>query len=82
MIVIGAITVAAGFYYYLRVVAAMYWQEPAETTRIPMAFATRLAIVGLIAGIIVLGVFPQPIVRMLHRGAVRPASEMAVAHAE
>ena len=30
---IGVVTVAAGFYYYLRVVAAMYWQEPGDDTR-------------------------------------------------
>ena len=27
---IGIVTVAAGFYYYLKVVRAMYWNEPAE----------------------------------------------------
>src|SRR6202012_4350374 len=29
---IGIVTVAAGFYYYLRVITAMYWQEPGDDT--------------------------------------------------
>ena len=32
LIGVGIITVAAGFYFYLRVVAAMYWQEPNDDT--------------------------------------------------
>ena len=31
LVVIGVITVGCGFYYYLKVVRAMYWLEPAKT---------------------------------------------------
>ena len=63
---IGIITVAAGFYYYLRVVAAMYWQEPNDDTPIRISFLTKATIAVLTALILVAGVFPQPILNMLN----------------
>jgi NADH-quinone oxidoreductase subunit N len=62
---IGAITVAAGFYYYLKVVRAMYWQEPTVEGPIASGPATRLMIGALIALIFLFGVYPQPILKML-----------------
>ena len=62
---IGIVTVAAGFYYYLRVVAAMYWQEPGDDTPITIAPLTRTVIGGLTLAIFVFGIFPQPILRQL-----------------
>ncbi|MEO8353388.1 MAG: NADH-quinone oxidoreductase subunit N, partial [Chthoniobacteraceae bacterium] len=41
---VGVITVAAGFYYYLRVIAAMYWQEPNDDTPIRANFLSKATI--------------------------------------
>jgi NADH-quinone oxidoreductase subunit N len=65
LIGIGIITVAAGFYYYLRVVAAMYWQEPNDDTKITVAPLTRFAIGALTFAIFFFGIFPQPILNSL-----------------
>lgn len=65
LIGVGVITVAAGFYYYLRVVAAMYWQEPNDDTPIKLGFLTRFTIGALTALIFIVGIFPQPILNML-----------------
>jgi len=65
LIGIGFITVAAGFYYYLRVVAAMYWQEPTDNTPIVIAPLTRFAIGALTLLIFVFGIFPRQIVYSL-----------------
>jgi NADH-quinone oxidoreductase subunit N len=65
LVVVGAITVAAGFYYYLRVISAMYWQEPNDDTRITLAGPTKLLIGGLTLAIIFFGVYPGPILRSL-----------------
>lgn len=75
---IGIVTVAAGFYYYLKVVRAMYWLEPAEGAPvISVAPITKAAIVVLAVLIFVLGVYPQPI---LSRFETPKKDQVAVAH--
>ena len=41
---LGIVAVAAGFYFYLRVVAAAFWQEPSESTPVEVSPLSRLAI--------------------------------------
>lgn len=65
LVIIGVLTVAVGFYYYLRVVTAMYWQEPTDDTRIVTEPLTRLAIGALILAIFLFGIFPGPILATL-----------------
>src|SRR5437763_3227927 len=65
LIVVGVITVGCGFYYYLKVVRAMYWQSAAKTEKIPVSGLSRLAISALIIATIWLGVYPQPILDAL-----------------
>src|SRR5207302_1577052 len=62
---IGVVTVAAGFYYYLKVVRAMYWQEPTENTPISATPVTNATIAVLVALIFFLGVYPQPVFSLL-----------------
>src|SRR5438477_3632868 len=42
LIVVGVITVACGFYYYFKVVRAMYWEAPAGDGAIPVSGVSRL----------------------------------------
>jgi len=65
LIVIAIIAVAAGFYYYIRVIAAMYWQQPNENSPIVIAPLSRLAILILGGAILLLGVYPNPILSQL-----------------
>jgi NADH-quinone oxidoreductase subunit N len=65
LIGVGIVTVAAGFYYYLRVVAAMYWQEPNDDTPIKLGILTKFTVGTLTALIFIFGIFPQPILNML-----------------
>jgi NADH-quinone oxidoreductase subunit N len=67
LVVIGVITVGCGFYYYLKVVRAMYWQSTAKTEKIPVSALSRIAISALIVATIWLGVYPQPILDALKR---------------
>lgn len=83
LIGVGIITVGAGFYYYLRVVAAMYWQEPADETPIVVAPLTRFAIGGLTLLVFVFGIFPQPILNSLKGQStvvVKTAAHTAAGH--
>jgi NADH-quinone oxidoreductase subunit N len=61
LVVVGVITVGCGFYYYLKVVRAMYWQSDSKTDAIAVNGLSRLAISALIVATIWLGVYPQPI---------------------
>jgi len=77
LVAIGVVTVAAGFYYYLRVVAAMYWQEPNDDTPIRVSGLTRASIAGLTALIFIFGIFPQPILDMLQARGPVPVRSVA-----
>ena len=64
---VGVLTVGCGFYYYLKVVRAMYWQSTPNLTKIPVNGLSRLAISALVIATIWLGVYPQPIFDALKR---------------
>src|SRR5712672_1014920 len=65
LVVTGVITVGCGFYYYLKVIRAMYWQSDSKTDPIPVNGLSRVAISALIVATIWLGVYPQPILDAL-----------------
>jgi NADH-quinone oxidoreductase subunit N len=65
LVALGIITVAAGFYYYFKVIRAMYWQQPVTETAIPASRTVKLLIIVLGAGILVLGIYPTPILAAL-----------------
>jgi NADH-quinone oxidoreductase subunit N len=67
LVVVGVVTVGCGFYYYLKVVRAMYWQSAPTVDRIPVNGLSRVAISALIIATIWLGVYPQPIFDALKR---------------
>ena len=65
LVAVGVLAVACGFYYYLRVVRAMYFQPvtagPDVVSAIPVGLLTRGTIAALIAAILVFGVYPAPL---------------------
>jgi NADH-quinone oxidoreductase subunit N len=66
LVAIGVVTVACGFYYYLKVVRAMYWQPaPADATPVVASPLTRFAAGFLAALILIVGIFPKPILQIL-----------------
>jgi NADH-quinone oxidoreductase subunit N len=67
LVVVGVMTVGCGFYYYLKVVRAMYWQSAARIDKIAVNGISRLAISALIIATIWLGVYPQPVLDALKR---------------
>ena len=76
LVVVGVITVGCGFYYYLKVVRAMYWQSTAKTDKIPVSALSRFAMSALILATIGLGIYPQPILKAFEptRGRVAATS--------
>ncbi len=68
------IAAAAGFYYYFKTVLAIYTTEGTDTPALPLGVATK-AVAGLLAiAIVVLGVYPKPLQKVL-----MPASAAVVA---
>ena len=65
LVVAGVITVACGFYYYLKVVRAMYWQPNTVASPIPVSSLSRAMIVALLIATVLFGVYPQPILNAL-----------------
>ncbi len=62
---VSIVTVGAGFYYYLKVVRAMYWNAASDTGAIRVTLLTKTTI-GILAFLIFFfGVYPQPIFAML-----------------
>ena len=65
LVAVGIVTVACGFYYYLKVVRAMYWQPSASNNAIAVSGLSRAVISLLIVATIFLGVYPQPILNAM-----------------
>ena len=65
LVALGIVTVAAGFYYYFKVVRAMYWQQPLEESPIAATATVKLLIAVLGAGILALGIYPAPVLAAL-----------------
>jgi NADH-quinone oxidoreductase subunit N len=60
LIALGIVTVGCGFYFYLKVVRAMYWQPAsASDASIPISKLSLAAIAIMVILIFVLGIFPQ-----------------------
>jgi len=70
LVIAGVVTVACGFYYYLKVVRAMYWEAPSSTERIPVNALSCATISALMVATIWLGIYPWPILE-----AVKPQRE-------
>lgn len=65
-VAIAFVGVAAGFYYYLKVVRAMYWNEPAHgAASLTTPPITRAVLTLLCAAILILGILPKPVIKAL-----------------
>lgn len=64
---LGVVAVAAGFYFYLKVIRAMYWQQPAnpDAPDIEASPLAKFTIAALCALIIWLGVYPAPLLALI-----------------
>ena len=56
---IAFVAAAAGFYYYFKIIRAMYWHKPAKDEPLTIPCISKYAIIILTAAIIVIGVYPK-----------------------
>ncbi len=70
LIVVLVVTSVIGLFYYLRIVAALFAPlAPAPSPR--LSPASGLVLGALLVGLIWLGVFPEPMIRLIHALAIR-----------
>jgi NADH-quinone oxidoreductase subunit N len=62
---VGFIGVVAGFYYYLKVIRLMFWEDTEHGPEIYLSSTSKAVIYPAAILILVLGIFPQPILAML-----------------
>ncbi len=63
LVALGVVGAAAGFYYYLKVVRAMYWEAPEDTSApaIEVSMPTKIALILLIVAVFIFGLDPAPL---------------------
>ncbi len=67
LIAAGVIGAAAGFYYYFKVIASMFWNAPAEGNDgpIPVSMPAKVVMVLLIIAIFAVGIVPNLILGLI-----------------
>ncbi len=61
----AVLSAAAGFYYYFKVILAVYNVEGAADESLRIATASKVMALALVACILVIGVYPRPLQRLL-----------------
>ncbi|MBV8331081.1 MAG: NADH-quinone oxidoreductase subunit N, partial [Verrucomicrobia bacterium] len=70
LLALGILTVGCGFYFYLKVVKAMYWQPlQGNLAAIPVSGLSLATMWVLVVLIFVLGIFPQIALGLMPGGA-------------
>lgn len=65
-VILAAVGATAGFYYYFKLIRAMWWNEPAtDSGPLVLPKISSYCVGILTAAIVVLGVWPQPILWLL-----------------
>ncbi len=78
LLTIAIIGAAAGFYYYLKVLKNVFWNEPDEGIDLdsqPIGITTKALIIAYTAGIFFFGIYPTPLFKALEEPA--PAAQTA-----
>jgi len=65
-VALASVGAAAGFYYYFKIIRAIWWEAPADGAKsLVLPQITRTCVVAMTIATLVLGVWPQPILWLL-----------------
>jgi len=65
LIALAVVGVVISLYYYFGVIRAIYWGgQSANLSTIPVALPTRVVLLACVAGMLVLGIFPQGLMKI------------------
>jgi NADH-quinone oxidoreductase subunit N len=62
LVLLGAVLTVVALFYYLVIAKHMYVDPPLRTGRVPLAPSLKLALALCVLGIVVLGLYPKPVV--------------------
>jgi len=62
LVAVGVVNVVISLYYYLLVVKRMYLHESKQAVVVPVSLPMRLTLYACLAGVLILGIFQQPLV--------------------
>ena len=69
LMVIAVVNSLVSLYYYLRVIREMYVGEPSESARLPLPVAASVPVWLLLAGTVLVGVYPAPVMQAAEAAA-------------
>ena len=72
LVLVGAVLTVVALFYYLMVAKRMYIDPPPSRDPLPVPFLLQVCIAACVAGVVVLGVYPKPMVM----AALRVASTL------
>lgn len=62
---VAVVGVVISLYYYFSIIRSIYWSKDVnDLSSIPVSLATRLALLVCVAGILFLGIYPQPLLKL------------------
>ncbi|MFC7336169.1 NADH-quinone oxidoreductase subunit N [Haloferula chungangensis] len=65
-VILAAVGATAGFYYYFKLIRSMWWNEPSEASKpFQMPKISSYCVGILTAAVVILGIWPQPILWLL-----------------
>ncbi len=64
LLIAAGLNVVIGLYFYLCVIKRIYMHEPTDDAPIPVPAGTRALLLGLVAAMVALGIYPGPVVAM------------------
>lgn len=62
LLIVGLVNIIIALYYYLVVVKKLYIAEPTDRTPIPVPWALKATIYISLAGVLILGIYPKPVI--------------------
>ena len=73
LVIIAATASLVSLYYYLMVIKRMYLNEPDDPEPLPLDLPLRGALLGLLTAVVLFGVYPGPLIRLIeHATAALP----------
>jgi len=63
---VAFIAAAAGFYYYFKVIRAMWWAEPGNLPAVSLPAISKICVIILTVATLLFGLWPQPILALMH----------------